>query len=205
MQTQRKWLVNCLWNCRLRFWFSSWECSFQPRTCLHYYFWVQKTNWRDFCITRIDDKPTSTTTTTTIFQLSLVCFACNLYSHCVMYSFCIFSLRDFNSKMENCFSYYQKCKKSHFNFYQFFKILLANYDDSGKWVLNEAQKRHSFYCPSCKMITFLDIEEVENEWAIVFLKRRQFVIKLRKQIKEKRMRWEEQRKNSKCKCRLFEQ
>ena len=108
--------------------------------------------------------------------------------------------------MENYFSYYQKCQKNCCNFYQFFKIPLANYDDSGKCVLSEVQKRlYSLYCPLCKMIKFLDFEKVANECAIIFFKERtQFVVKLRLQIKEERTRWEERRKNSKCMRRIFE-
>ena len=81
--------------------------------------------------------------------------------------------------MKNYFQFYQKYQKKNqhcCNFYQFFKILLANYDDSGKCVLNKAQKRlHSFYDNMknviCKMITFLDFEKAANECAIVFLNR----------------------------------
>ena len=70
--------------------------------------------------------------------------------------------------MENYFSYYQKCK-SGCNFYWFFKIPLANYDDSGKCMLDEAQERHcSFHCPFCKMITFLDFEVAVNKSAVIF-------------------------------------
>ena len=42
--------------------------------------------------------------------------------------------------MKNYFAYYQK-RKSQCNFFQYFKIPLANYDNSGKCVLEEAQKK----------------------------------------------------------------
>ena len=72
--------------------------------------------------------------------------------------------------MENYLSYW-KCKKSCCNFYQVFKIPLANYNNSGKCMVDKVQKRHySFYCQACKMITFSDFEEATNECAFVFLK-----------------------------------
>ena len=39
------------------------------------------------------------------------------------------------------------------------------------------------------MVTFLDFKEAANECSIIYLKRQQFVVKLHKQIKEKRMTW----------------
>ena len=55
--------------------------------------------------------------------------------------------------------------------------------------LNEAQKRqYSFLCPFCKMAMFLNFEEAASENAIIYLKRQQFVTKLRQQIKDQRIR-----------------
>ena len=65
--------------------------------------------------------------------------------------------------MENYFSsYYQKCKKEECcNSYQFFKIPLANHNDSGKCLLGEAQKiLYSLHSPLCKRITFLDFNPI---------------------------------------------
>ena len=62
-----------------------------------------------------------------------------------------------------------------------FRITLANFDDNGKCVLDEAHKRlYSFLCPSCKMISFWNFETAANEACIIYLKRRQFVGNLRK-------------------------
>ena len=66
--------------------------------------------------------------------------------------------------MSNYFLNCQKCNKNRCNYYQFFKTPLTNYDDNGRCVLNEAQKRlYSFLCPLCKMISFLNLETAANE------------------------------------------
>ena len=105
--------------------------------------------------------------------------------------------------MENYFSYCQRFKKNRCNYFQFFKIPLANYNDGGKYVLDEAQKRHcSFKCPRCKMIAFLDFEVAANESAVILLKRQQFVVKLRCQIKNRRARLEERKRNSNSVARI---
>ena len=97
------------------------------------------------------------------------------------------------------FSYYQKCNKKRCNFYQYFRIPLANYDDNGKCVLDKAHKRlYSFLCPSWKMVSFLNFETAANDACIIYLKRWQFVVKLRRQIKDKRTRWEERKRQRKC-------
>ena len=44
------------------------------------------------------------------------------------------------------------------------------------------------------MITFLDFEEAANERAVILLKRQQFVLKLRCQIKTERTRQKERKK-----------
>ena len=44
------------------------------------------------------------------------------------------------------------------------------------------------------MVSFLNFEIAANEACIIYLKRRQFVVNLRKQIKDERMRWEEKRR-----------
>ena len=86
------------------------------------------------------------------------------------------------------FSYHQKCKKIVTIF--FFLISLNNYNDDGKCLLDKAQKRQfSFLCPFCKMVTFLNFEEPVSKNAIIYLKRQQFVTKLRQQIKDERIRW----------------
>ena len=73
--------------------------------------------------------------------------------------------------MSDYFLFCQKCE-NHCNFYQHFKIPLANCNNSGKCVFDEAQKRgYSFYCPLCRMITFMEFETTTNESAIGFLKR----------------------------------
>ena len=41
---------------------------------------------------------------------------------------------------------------------------------------------------------FLNFEEAAAKNAIVYLKRRQFVFKLRQQIKDEKMKWEEKKK-----------
>ena len=105
--------------------------------------------------------------------------------------------------MENYFSYYQRSKKNRCNCFQFFKIPLANYNDSGKYVLDEGQKRHYlFKCPHCKMIASLDFEVAANESAVILLKRQQFVVKLRCQIKNRRTRLEERKRNSNSVARI---
>ena len=74
--------------------------------------------------------------------------------------------------MNNYFSYYQKRKKNRCNYFQFFKTPLANYNDSGDYVLGEAQKRlYSFLYPLCKMVTLLDFKKVANECSVIYLKR----------------------------------
>ena len=89
------------------------------------------------------------------------------------------------------FSYHQKCKKNQCNF---FKILLNNYSNDKKCRLNETQKRHySFLRLFSKMFTFLDFDATAAENAIIYLKRRKFVFKLRQQIKNERIRWEEKK------------
>ena len=81
---------------------------------------------------------------------------------------------------------------------------MANYDNNGKCVLDEAQKKHYYFkCSLCKMIKFLDFKEAANECAIVCLKRRQFVVKFQKQIKEEKLSLE--RKNNKSIRKIFEQ
>ena len=56
------------------------------------------------------------------------------------------------------------------------------------------------------MITFLNFEEVAAKNAIVYLKRRQFVFKLRQQIKDEKMKWEEKKKKKRQSiCKIFEQ
>ena len=91
--------------------------------------------------------------------------------------------------MENYFSYYQRYKKNRCDYFQFFKIPLANYNDSVKRVLDEAQKRHYlFKSRHCKMTAFLDFEVAANDSAVILLKRQQFVVKLRCQIKNRRTR-----------------
>ena len=48
---------------------------------------------------------------------------------------------------------------------------LAKYNVSDKCVLDKAQKRrYSFYCPLCKMVTFLEFETANNEFSIALLK-----------------------------------
>ena len=69
-------------------------------------------------------------------------------------------------------SYHQKCQKNQRNFYYFFKIQLNNYDEDGKCLLDEVQRRqYSFLCPLCKMVTFLDFIKAANESCVIFLKR----------------------------------
>ena len=140
-------------------------------------------------------------TTTTIFKtlLSLLIVIYMRIVYCIVFFF-VFSA----NVMSHYFLYYQKCKKNTWKYFQFFKIPLANYSDNGAFVLDEAQKRlYLFLCPLCKLVTFLDFKEAVNECSIICLKRRQFVFKLRKQIKEERMRWE--RSRSKCIRRLLEE
>ena len=68
------------------------------------------------------------------------------------------------------------------------------------------KRQYSFLCPLCKMITFLNFEEVAAKNAIVYLKRRQFVFKLRQQIKDEKMKWEEKKKKKRQSiCKIFEQ
>ena len=56
------------------------------------------------------------------------------------------------------------------------------------------------------MITFLNFEEAAAKNAIVYLKRRQFVFKLRQQIKDEKMKWEEKKKKKRQSiCKIFEQ
>ena len=55
------------------------------------------------------------------------------------------------------------------------------------------KRQYSFLCPLCKMITFLNFEEAAAKNAIVYLKRRQFVFKLRQQIKDEKMKWEKKK------------
>ena len=86
--------------------------------------------------------------------------------------------------MGNYFSYYQKCKKHHCNFYSFFKIPLNSYDDYGKTIFG-------VFCLFCKMVTFSDFEKAAYENAIFYLKRRQFVVRLIQKIKDEKTRWED--------------
>ena len=68
------------------------------------------------------------------------------------------------------------------------------------------KRQYSFLCPLCKMITFLNFEEAAAKNAIVYLKRRQFVFKLRQQIKDEKMKWEEKKKKKRQSiCKIFEQ
>ena len=68
------------------------------------------------------------------------------------------------------------------------------------------KRQYSFLCPLCKMITFLNFEEAATKNAIVYLKRRQFVFKLRQQIKDEKMKWEEKKKKKRQSiCKIFEQ
>ena len=56
------------------------------------------------------------------------------------------------------------------------------------------------------MIMFLNFEVAANEGDVILLKRRQFVVKLRCQIKNERLRWEERKRNSNSIGRInFEQ
>ena len=71
------------------------------------------------------------------------------------------------------FSYHQKFKKNQCNFHRFFKILLNNYSDDGKCLLNKKQKRnYSFLYPFHKIVTFLDFDAAAAENVIIYLKRR---------------------------------
>ena len=55
------------------------------------------------------------------------------------------------------------------------------------------------------MVTFLDFEKAANDEGVRYLNGRQFVPKLRQQIKDEGMMWEERRRNrSAATHRLFE-
>ena len=71
---------------------------------------------------------------------------------------------------------YRRCKKNQYNFFQLFKIPLNNFDD--------CERLYSCCCPLCKMVTFLDFKKAANEECVHYLKERQFVAKLRQQIKD---------------------
>ena len=45
-----------------------------------------------------------------------------------------------------------------------------------------------FFVPILQKVTFLDFEEAASENTVVYLKRRQFVIKLREQIKDEKIK-----------------
>ena len=78
-----------------------------------------------------------------------------------------------------------KMQKNECNFYHFFKVLLNDYDGDAKCLLDKVEKRHySFLCPLCKMVTFSDFERAANESWVIFLKRRQSVVKLCEKNKE---------------------
>lgn len=76
---------------------------------------------------------------------------------------------------------------------------MKNFDEDEKCLLAEKQKRfYLFKCPFWKMITLLDFEKMVTEGAIVSFKRRHYVIKLRRQIKVEKLKFEktEERKKS---------
>ena len=75
------------------------------------------------------------------------------------------------------FLYHQKCKKIVAIF-----IVFQNSTERG------TKKTIFFLCPFCKMTMFLNFEEAASENAIIYLKRQQFVTKLRQQIKDQRIR-----------------
>ena len=55
-----------------------------------------------------------------------------------------------------------------------FKICLSNYNEDGKCLLNEAQRKlYIFLCPKCKTVTFLNFEQIANEVTVICLKNRQ--------------------------------
>ena len=95
------------------------------------------------------------------------------------------------------FLYHQKWKKNRCNFYCFFKIPLNNYNDDEKCLLNKAQIFFFMFFSFCKIVTFLNFEDAAFKNAIIYLKRQQFVTKLRQQIKDERIRWEEKKKTVK--------
>ena len=118
--------------------------------------------------------------------------------------FFVFSANQIFSKMSDYFLYYQKCNKNRCNYYQFFKIPPTNYGDNGRCMPYKFHKRpYSFLYPSCKMISFLSFETVPNEAYIIYLKRQQFVINLRKQIKDERTPSEQKRKKQ-CSIRRID-
>ena len=101
--------------------------------------------------------------------------------------------------MQNFFSFHQKCRKNQCNFLQHFKIPLSNYDWDGKCVFDDMQKiLYTFLCSFCKMVIILDFEKAAAENAIIYLKNRQHIIKLRRQIKDEKVKREEKRKQRHC-------
>ena len=63
--------------------------------------------------------------------------------------------------------------------------------------VSSTMHKYSFLCPFCKIVTFLNFEEAAFKNAIIYLKRQQFVTKLRQQIKDEIIRWEEKKKTVK--------
>ena len=96
--------------------------------------------------------------------------------------------------MENCFTYYQRCKSKNCTFYSSFCLILDFYDDNGNCVLQETQKRlYSFTCKECKMLTFFYFKLAATEKCVVYLKQRQVLIKDRRKIHKEKIKWEEKK------------
>ena len=78
----------------------------------------------------------------------------------------------------------------------FFSFSLNSYNNEGKCILNETEKKlYSFQRKDCKIITFLDLEKIENEKSVFFFKkRRKVLLRVREKFPEEKLKWEERRK-----------
>ena len=88
----------------------------------------------------------------------------------------------------NYFSYYQKCLKTC-NFWCMLKIPLSNFDKNGNSLLSKGEKK--LYQKI--FFFFLKFHEMALKETIVYLKRRQHVVKLRQQIYKERLLFEKRR------------
>ena len=69
-------------------------------------------------------------------------------------------------------SYFLACQKANCSGYKIFKIDTSFYDSSAKYLLFLEEKcRYSFVCSSCKIVNFLDLDEIINKGTFDFLQK----------------------------------
>lgn len=121
-------------------------------------------------------------------KLFLVLY-CNLLCNIVF--FCLFSWYSILIQGWKTIVHITKNAKASATFFNILKFHWQIMTTVANVCLTKHKKKHYYFkCSLCNMIKFLDFKEAANECAIVYLKRRQLVVKFPKQIKEERLSWE---------------